>query len=500
VKKRQLSLSLALFITGLFILFTSCRKINETTTLGGALIPAVDNITTFDTTLSVEAYNGLFTIGGPDPLVQDSTLGHYSDEQFLGLISNDPFFGKTDARLFFELKPPSYKYTFKNKPDSLFLDSVVLVLDYVDTYGDSSVSQTVNVYQMPSELRVDTSFLTRVDPFNNLYGSLLGSRTFKPSQLKDSVKAFQDTTASQLRVKLDLDPVWLNKLIKSDTAGGANDAYSNDSLFTDKFKGFVLQSMSGNAIMGFSLTGINTKLAIYYRYAHGQGFADLDTAVDYFAFKPYDTYILGGSASANYIQRDYTGFPIAAAQGGTIPDPFVYVQNTPGSFATIKVPGLATLNNCVVHRAELIAEQVYDSKDTIFPPPAYLFLDAYEPTLAKYMLFPYDLLFDASGALNLNAFGVSPLNAVDALGHSIKTWHFDLSRYVQHVVNKTEKAYDFRIFSPFYVAEQYRPAASVTPTAQIVSLNPTLARGRVRLAGGTAGPQRMRLRIVYSKL
>ncbi|MDP4262066.1 MAG: DUF4270 family protein [Bacteroidota bacterium] len=499
MKKRQLSLTIGLFITSVFILFTSCRKINEATELGSDLIPPVDNITTFDTTLSVEAYNGLFTLSDPDPTLLDSTRGHYSDEQFLGLISNDPFFGKTDARMFFELKPPSFKYTFLNTRDSIYIDSVVLVLNYVETYGDSTAQQTVKVYEMPSELRVDTGFLTRQDPFgpSGIYGQQLGSKTFIPAGLKDSVKAFQDTTASQLRIPLDT--VWGSKLLRYDTSGGSNDAYSSDSLFTDKFKGFALQSTSGNAIMGFNLTGANTKLAIYYKYAHGKGLADLDTTVAYFSFKPYDTYLLAGSAAANYIQRDYSGTPLLAAQGGTTPDPFVYIQNTPGSFATIKVPGLAGMNNCVVHRAELIAEEVYDISDNNFTPPANLFLDAYDSSLSKYLLFPYDLSFNSSGGLSLTSFGVAPINALDGSGNAIKTWHFDISRYIQHVVNKTEHAYNFRIFSPFYVSEQYRPVTGATPVTQIVTVNPGLAKGRVRLAGGT-GPQRMRLRIVYSRL
>ena len=43
-----------------------------------------------------------------------------------------------------------------------------------------------------------------------------------------------------------------------------------------------------------------------------------------------------------------------------------------------KYPTLAGLSNRVVHRAELIVEQVYDISDTIFP-PTNLYLDAYDP-------------------------------------------------------------------------------------------------------------------------
>jgi hypothetical protein len=496
VKKRQLALTFGSLITGIFILFSSCKKINEATELGGGLIPPVDNINTFDTTITVEAYNDLFAFGGTDPLKEDSSISHYTDEQFLGFISSDPYFGKTDARMFLELKPPSYKYAFANRPDSLFLDSVVLVLDYVETYGDTLASQTVKVFEIPSEFKIDTYYV-RKDPFNGIYGMELGSKTFKPEILNDSVKAFLDTTANQLRIKLDntFGQRLLN-LYDSAATPGHEDAYSSDSAFRVKFKGFVLQSVAGgNAIMGFNLQGA-TKLAIYYKYLHGQG-TDLDTTVDYFPFS------VANSASANYINRDYGSTPLLSAQGGTTADPVVYIQNTPGSFATIKIPDLAGLNNRVVHRAELIAEQVYDVSDSMFRLPAFLYLDAFSPTISKYRNIPYDVIYDfTNGTYNFNSFGVVPVNALDGLGNVVRTWHFNLTRYVQHIVNDTEPLYDLRLFAPFREFDQYFiPAAGATALAGIpVLLNPTLAKGRVRLAGGTPGPQRMRLRIVYSKL
>jgi Domain of unknown function (DUF4270) len=503
VKNRQLALTLGLIITCTVILFSSCKKINEATELGGDLIPPVDNIHTFDTTVTVEAYNDLFTLSNIDPLKTDSVYSHYTDEQFLGVINTDPLFGKTDAQMFFELKPTNYPFTFKNKPslDSLFLDSVVLILDYVETYGDSSVAQMVDVSEITSDFRVDTAYLVRKNTDITVSGLSLGSTTFIPKTLDDSVKAYQDTTSHQLRIKLNT--AFGNRLLLYDTAG-VNNAYSSDSLFKTKFKGFALKSTSGGkAVMGFDLQGTNTKLAIYYRYLHGLG-TDRDTTVDYFYFKPGATYGLAGSASHNYINRDYSGSPLLAAQGGASPDPFVYIQNTPGSFAKIKMPDLGLVNNRVVHRAELIAEQVYDVSDTIFPPPSFLYLDAYDPALAKYRNIPYDVVYDGTnGAYNLSTFGAVPVNALDASGKVVKTWHFNITRYIQHVVTGTEPVYDLRLFAPLYAADQYfLPIAGATAVElpPVVFVNPSMVKGRVRLAGGTAGPQRMRLRIVFSKL
>jgi hypothetical protein len=304
---------------------------------------------------------------------------------------------------------------------------------------------------------------------------------------------YKDTTANQLRIRLD--DAFGQRLLSYDTVG-LGGGYSSDSSFRTMFKGFALESTAGNAIMGFDLTGVNTKLAIYYKDDNGDLAPEKwDTLVRYFSFAEN-----ARSASANFIKRDYSGTALEAAVGGTIPDDFVYIQNTPGSFATIKIPGLAGLNNRLVHRAELIMEQVYHVSDTIFP-AANLYLDAYDTTEKKFRTIPYDVSFDASGNSNLGSFGVSPFLAKDGAGNTIKTWRFNLTRYVQHVVNDTETAYDLRLFAPLYISELYKPAGfgSSVQTGNI-PVNQAAGKGRVRLGGGNHPTQKMKLRIVYSKI
>jgi hypothetical protein len=145
-------------------------------------------------------------------------------------------------------------------------------------------------------------------------------------------------------------------------------------------------------------------------------------------------------------------------------------------------------------------EQVYHVSDTIFP-AANLYLDAYDTTEKKFRTIPYDVSFDASGNSNLGSFGVSPFLAKDGAGNTIKTWRFNLTRYVQHVVNYTETAYDLRLFAPLYISELYKPAGfgSSVQTGNI-PVNQAAGKGRVRLGGGNHPTQKMKLRIVYSKI
>lgn len=492
MKNKYAALLSGVVVLSTLVLLFSCKKINDATELGGDLIPAVDNIHTFDTTLDVQVFNDTFS------MVTDSTLSLSYFTQYLGKISNDPLFGKTDAQLFLELKPDFYPYTFYNKPDSLHIDSVVLILDYVETYGDTTADQTVNVYEIGSTARLDTTYRIREDGIPK--AGLIGSRTFKPEILNDSIKAFEDTTANQLRIRLD-DSFGQRLLSYDSVRTSGNGAYASDSAFKSYFKGFALESVSGNAVMGFNVNGTNTKLAIYYRDDNGDSPVE-DTSVAYFTFTI-------NCGVANLVKRDYSGTPLAAAAGGP-EDNFVYIQGTPGSFATIKVPGLAGLNNRIIHRAELIMEQAYDPTDTIFPPPPKLYLDAYNPASSRYASIPYDFIVDGStGQNNLDNMGGVPFRTTDGSGNNINVWHFDISRYIQHVVNGTEPVYDFRISAPTYIMNEYRLTTNADPTYVTIYPNAvfgtsgTPVKGRVRLYGGDAthtNAQRMRLRIVYSKI
>jgi hypothetical protein len=487
VKNKSLVLSLGTIVLSVILLY-SCKKINDATELGDDLIPPIDNINTFDTILEVQAFNDTFG------LANDSTLSFRDDEHFLGRITNDPFFGQTDARIYLQLKPNVYKYNFANKTlDSLFIDSVVLVMGYVETYGDTTANQTINVYEIDqsSQFRRDSSYKIRQTPVTN--GTLLGSRILKPMDLNDSVKAYQDTTKNQMRIRLDNS--FGTRLLAYDTAAG--DAYYNDSTFNTKFKGFALQSVGGgNAIMGFNLGG-DTKLAIYYRYYKG-GVSNIDTTVAYWTFAGNLA-----SASHNYIQRNYAGTPLEASVGGTTPDDLVYMQLTPGTFSTLKVPALSGLSNRVVHRAELLMEEVYHISDSTFPPPPALFLEAYDSTGDKpFRNIPYDFVMDFQGAFDFATFGSYPFRGLDQFNNPIYKWNFNLTRYVQNIVNGKEKAYpSFRLSAPLEATIMYRFNAQSESVKRTFGVNGVPAKGRVRLAGGNhPSVQKMRLRLVYSKI
>jgi hypothetical protein len=490
VKKDFLVLFALIVVASLIVTVPSCRKINDYTEVGGGLIPPIDNITTFDTSLLVQTYNDTFRLAG------DSEVLTRSDEHFVGLITNDPIFGKTDARLFLELKNPYYgTYPFARK-DSLSLDSVVLVLNYVETYGDSTIPQLFKVYEITNpSFAQDSNYLIRQEHFTYNTAQPLNEAPFHfivPSTLNDSVKVFRDTTANQLRIRLDTNLA--RRFINMDTTNG----FKNDSIFKTLFKGFAIRSEAGgNAVIGINVNSTNTKLAMYYR-APRTGGGGIDTAVTYMYFTPQ-------SNAATYVKRDYSGTPVAAAAGLPIEAPIGYVQKEPGTYVNVKVPALATLSNRIVHRAELIVEELWDPSDATFPPPDHLYLDASDPTITsnyKFRSIPWSLDISAASGFDFVTFGTTPTTEKDAAGHDIKVWKFNISRYLQHVVNGTERAFDFRLYAPLTVRGRTRIQGSTVETDVYPStyVNGSIVTGRVRVGGGNHPTQRMRLRIIYSKL
>ncbi len=494
--RKNLLVSLGIVSVALILIVASCKKINLATDLGQGLIPEVDNIHTFDTTLEVQTFQHLFTA------MNDSFKSTGAHEQFLGLIENDPVFGKTDARMFFGIGLPNSKFAFANTPDKVFIDSVVLVLTYTGTYGDTVIPQTIQVSEIAQSANFDTSFYHPVRDNNITTAGVLGSQAVIPHTLNDSVYIGSDTVKSVVNLRIKLDNSFADRLKTYDSTN----AFLNDSAFQKHFKGFALRSVSsGNAVMGFSLLGSKTSLAVYYRYENKTTAGDIDTTIAYFIPKIYQDPSSGGiyqtTPSANYIGRDYSGTQIESIASDQVADQLLYIQNTPGTYANLKVPALANMNNSIVHLAELHMESVYDQSDTIFKPPYRLFLDIYDNAAKKYAFVPYAFEI-LNGQSNLGLFGTLPDYGKDVSGHSIRIWKFDLTRYVQNIVNDRLFYNDLRLYSApsatLNYFDSYTNAYIEKPVG--VVLNDSPVRGRVRLGGGTHPTQKMKMRIVYSKL
>ncbi len=466
---------------GIFVFLTtfSCTKI-KSTDIGTELIPAVDNITTFDTTLAVSTENFIFP-DSSNPRVFFNTNGSIPD-LFAGYISNDPQFGKTTAALFFLFSPNIYPFPYEVK-DSLYLDSVVLTLRWNGSVvGDTNAIQKFNVHQLVEPLKADSAYAISDDiP----YSRFLGSRTFAPSILNDSIPLRNQKVVNQLRIRLSDD--FGNELLRLDTAAGQ--PLSRDSLFRRYLKGFAVTpdiagASAANALMGFNIGDTNSNLRIYYRYDTA---ARKDTT-----FKTY-RYTLS-SGFANNIERSYAGSEIAAtlAPGA---DSIVYMQTTPGSYTIVRMPSLnafkALKGNVLIHKAELSMQQIASTGqgDDIFKAPAYLYIDYRDTVINR----PRPFFLDAflQGLYQPSLIGGARKYVPGPSGGVISEYRFNIPRYVQGIITRNDANFPIYLYSPF--------AISYNDLFLYENINP-MATGRVKLGGGSKTGQKMVFRIIYSKL
>ena len=495
------------FIGGLTffsLLNWNCTKV-DTTEIGNDLIPAVDNIHTFADTLAVDGTQGIF--------LNDPTKVGRSDNHVLGTINNDPIFGKTQADIYLELKPPFFPYYFGNTKDTINnalapgtrFDSVVLCLSYKGLYGDSTKPLHLSVYQLPNNtgnFNKDSSYGLNYLPDAGP-GVLLGGAFVTPTDLRNRIvfSNGKDSVSNQIRIRIT-DPSFLAKLYSSDSsANPANNALLSDSLFKTFYKGLAVISdgAASNALLYVNLADPATRLEIHYIRENNN---KKDTAFSSFPLSTGASGTVTVSSHANHLERDRT-----VSEFKNSPDPdALYIQATPGSYADLSIPGLNTFQNSIIHRAEIILEQIPGnaaSNDSVLKAPNYLYLDIIDAgQTPKFKPIYYDLSpnvpynpdnslgFFPSGGIDFPYFGAYVRSEKDVFGNNISFYTFNVSRYVQNIVNKNIYNYKLRVYAPY----------NLSYYGYNFAYNNSLAFGRVKIGNSNKANYKLRMRIVYSKL
>lgn len=486
------------------IVVISCTKF-DTTKLGSDLIPVVDNINTFADTLDITSTQFLY----PDSLVRIFR----NTNQVLGKINNDPVFGKTEANIFFQLKPDNYPFQFLSASDTIVkLDSVVLCLSYLGSYGNKSLPQTLSVSQITDNEFRDSTYKNFPISYQPTTGATMASSTFSLLSLGNYKKISngKDSVKNQIRIVIADDAVntaFMTNLFKRDTALNMplNNAFRNDSLFRRFYNGFAVKatSASSNAIMYISLTDANTRLEVHYSKKNKTS-GIIDTVFKSLVLKTQELAVAAPSTTANYISRDYTGTNVLS--GSTTEH---YLQTTPGTYLNLRIPQLDTLSNRIIHRASIIIEQTPDptSSDSVFSVPPYLYLDLKDTTTgmhAKWKPIYYDLNpavpyfpdfinqnapYFPSNGIDQYYFGGAPRKRADGR----KYYDLNVTRYTQQIVTKGTTNYDLRVYAPSLIRYPQFPN-----TSYITYDNPA-AFGRITVGSGSNPNYKMRMIVIYSK-
>ena len=466
--------SLVIASTVLFfssVIFVSCKKVNESTDLGGDLIPPIDNINTFEVALETETNNSLLV---------DTTLLFTGDQVAVGDVT-DPEFGKTEASAYFNMSSGVYgKYPFINKDAALTVDSVVLSLKYKGAYGDTLSNPTVEVFENSPLATINTTtFYKYTDADFPTIATALGAKTFNLSSLND-------TTPLRIHLSSSLG----NKLASYDTTNTANGGFYNDSIFQTLFKGLSLKAGApGSALTYFDVFDTTkSKLTVYFRSTK-DGKTDTSRANFYHLAVNYVN-IVHPAGVANIIKRTPGGNWASYLANTDSKDDKLYIQSSPGSYVNIKVPALATMDNKVIHLAELLMYRLPSAQDNIFFGPRLLYLDKINNTRDTAFIFENDQTVGSSGEVNY-------------LGGNLKsdnTYRFNITRHVQGILTRKEPNLDLRLYAPLRTNLNVKNNPQVDKVT--VAASDKIANGRAVLAGGNySDPSiRLRLRIVYSNL
>jgi len=327
VKKNSLAFSL--LVVSFVIAFFSCKKINEATELGGDLIPAVDNVKTFEVSLEGQTNNLLYNDLDSMGFFDDAAIGHL----------NDPEFGTTHANAYFDIgrfSYGSYPFIVTSKDSVVAIDSVILSLAYTGGYGDTSdaAQLTFRVFEIAQGPEfTDTSFYSfkNTNDFPTT-GGQLGSKTFSFKSIRDTNTAIRpgDTVRTPRVLRIPLSNTIGDRFRNYDTAN----QYKTDTAFKAAFKGLAIKSdNAGNSLAYFDLSdNTKTKLIIYYK-ARING-KDSTASSEFYHLPIVPTFITYKPANfrngqANVIKRTYAGNAAATLNNG-IPNEYkLYVQSGP---------------------------------------------------------------------------------------------------------------------------------------------------------------------------
>ncbi len=383
------NLGLLLFV--LVVVFSSCKK--DFSTLGLDLQPGSDKINgnSIDT-VTLKAYT----------LKEDSLS---TDERSISLLGSytDPVFGRTDASFLTQIRLSTSNVTFGTAP---IADSIVLYLDYSSYYGDTNTVQNVSVYELENDIYYDSTY----------YSNLNIGNYIPNNKLLANVDYYPRPNDTSIAIKLDYSLA--QRFINANT-----DSLKDNTLFIKWFKGIYLKTqsiLSNGAIIYYDLLSARSKVTLYYHNS-------TDTL-------KFDLLINSSCARVNLFNHKYETSTINSIIGDSLTtDSLIYLQSMSGLMSKIRIPYLSNLKNdtsIAIIKAELIIPvDNYDA--TFYRNPTKLLLVGYN-SLGKYEFLPDYLV-------NPSYFGGSFYT-------SDKTYRFNISRYVQQLVDNSRTDYGMALF------------------------------------------------------
>ncbi len=456
-------------VSGSLLMLNGCK---EDTILNADIVPVGDTVNTI---IVPDTITILSKTVFDDSAITSLTSSGVPVYHALGTLTTDPYAGKTNASIYFQIIPPSLGYVFPKDPDS-----AVLVLPFSGyAWGDTLTSfpKTFRVYEVANtdSLSRDSiyySFTNKAVDRSNL----LGSATADFRSLKDSVSVNGRRVAPHLRIKLN--QAFIDKIKNEAANGNALKGYSDFLRFQRGLYVEPADTNSGNALFYFLLNGATNfsraNVAFYYTDKTSNN-SDTVIATSFYFSSDYN-------AHYNRVTRFYpSGSPTAALLASTAPSDSVFViQNEPGAAADLRFPFLKNLPQQPINKAELVITQYSFGGDNAdkYTPPARIYPIGIDASGAAYTLL------DRYPNPSTN---VESLEFMGGLRQTILAGSINISQYVINIPREVQKA---------IVEKTDMLHLRINGTATFPGAYRLVAGGR-----GLSNPTiRVKLNIVYSKI
>jgi hypothetical protein len=303
-------LALGIAILTLFIL-TSCEK--ESSEIGVNIQPGADKIILATDTLSVYTKT----------IIDDSIT---TDERSLSLLGsyNDSFFGQTNTSFITQVTLSSGNIS---EDTEVFPDSLELVMEYDNYFGDTIAEITFNLYHIQSgEFSVEESYFSNYNIHEESL-SLIGEYSFSPRP-SDTVARFMIHQAEFVQFFSE------------------GNLYSNSEAFLDDFRGLLLEVIpeenENGCIAYFDLLSEKSGLIMYYNGSETYNF-------------PIDN----SCVRINLFEHDYTSSDIElqnSLASDELSEEISFLQSAAGLKIQLQIADTAKLNQLItkgINRAQL---------------------------------------------------------------------------------------------------------------------------------------------------
>lgn len=350
---------------GTLVVISLISCVKEENKIGDDLIGGQNTITQFIDTVEVSTRIK----------VVDSVKSANLNYSILGAI-NDPKFGKTTASLYSQLFLEQNNINFQA---GATLDSIVLILPYLDYYGDTTTNQNFKIFEV-SEV-IDTFKTYSNESYTT--SDVIGDHTFTPHPVESSSGSSEEF--GDLRIPLH------NSFGEKIMAKSGLPELENDDNFKAFIKGIAIipennHAQSDGALFTFDYQKIKVRLF----YSVGTSVHDSINFV-----------FTNSTQHLNHYVHDFQGSD-AASSFGQLNTENLYIQGLAGLEVEVDFPNIDDLQEALggtsvaINKAVL---QVHRSTDTLanYTAPTLLLANEYrKPTNGSSDEYNYYQILDGS--------------------------------------------------------------------------------------------------------